>query len=110
MAIDLTQVGIDLEDPAVKPLLSDLQGNIFKPHGRQHSAYLFVTFRSDQSEAIRRWIRRFARDHVTTAAEQIKDADASAKWRWTPACSATSSSAAKGYEVLGFREDQIPHG
>ena len=74
MAIDLTKVGIDLHDPAVRPLLEDLQGNIFKPHGRQHSAYLVVTFRTDQSRAIRRWIRDFATYYVTTATEQIKDA------------------------------------
>jgi Dyp-type peroxidase family len=108
MAIDLTQVGIDLEDPAVKPLLSDLQGNIFKGHGRQHSAYLFVTFRSDQSQAIRRWIRRFARVHVTTAEDQIKDARRFHELGLDAGLFINFFLSAKGYEVLGFREDQIP--
>ena len=108
MAIDLTQVGIDLEDSAVKPLLSDLQGNIFKAHGRQHSAYLFVTFRSDQSQAIRRWIRRFARVHVTTAEDQIKDARRFHELGLDAGLFINFFLSAKGYEVLGFREDQIP--
>ncbi len=101
-------MGIDLEDPAVKPLLSDLQGNIFKPHGRQHSAYLFVTFRSDQSQAIRDWIRRFATFHVTTAEDQIKDARRYRELGLDAGLFINFFLSAKGYEVLGFREDQIP--
>ncbi len=108
MAIDLTQVGIDLQDPAVKPLLSDLQGNIFKPHGRQHSAYLVVTFRSDQSPAIRDWIRRFATFHVTTAEDQIKDARRYRELGLDAGLFSNFFLSAKGYEVLGFHGLQIP--
>jgi Dyp-type peroxidase family len=108
MAIDLTQVGIDLLDPAVGPLLSDLQGNIFKPHGRKHSAYLVVTFLPDQSEAIRSWIRNFATIYVKTAADQIKDARRYRELRMDAGLFGNFFLSARGYEVLGFTEDQFP--
>ncbi|MBV8318721.1 MAG: Dyp-type peroxidase [Planctomycetaceae bacterium] len=108
MAIDLEQVGIDLMDPAVGPMLSDLQGNIFKPHGRKHSAYLVVTFLRDRSKAIREWIRDFAKFYVTTAEAQIKDARRFRKLRMDAGLFVNFFLSAKGYEVLGFSEDQIP--
>jgi len=113
MAIDLTQVGIDgfaLHDPAVQPLLSDLQGNILKTHGRDHSAYLFMTFRPDQSEKIRLWIRHFATYYVTTAAEQIKDARRFREVKMDAGLFGNFYLSYQGYRVLGIPEDRIPHG
>ena len=95
-------------DPAIKPLLSDLQGNIFKPHGRKHSAYLVVTFLPDQSQEIRHWIRNFATYYVTTAADQIKDARRYRELKVDAGLFGNFFLSAKGYEVLGFHRGPNP--
>ncbi|GAB2766015.1 hypothetical protein [Streptomyces bullii] len=59
MAIDLKQTAIDpdIEIPptrntkeAVRAVLGDLQGNILKSHGRDHSRHLIITFKTDTPE------------------------------------------------------------
>jgi Dyp-type peroxidase family len=108
MAIDLTQVGIDPQDPKFEKLLSGLQGNIFKPHGRQHSAYLFVTFQSGRSQEIREWIRAEIATCVTSAAKQIEAARLYHYKRVDAGLFVNFFLSYKGYELLGFLPSQIP--
>ena len=111
MAIDITQVGkFALDDPEIQPLLSDLQGNIFKPHGRKHSAYLLVTFLPDKSKEIRLWISNFAKKYVTTAAEQLKDARRFREVKIDAGLFGNFCLSYQGYCILGISEEQIPHG
>ncbi len=111
MAIDITQVGkFALDDPEIQPLLSDLQGNIFKPHGRKHSAYLLVTFLPDKSKEIRLWISNFAKKYVTTAAEQVKGARRFREVKMDAGLFGNFCLSYKGYHILGISEEQIPHG
>lgn len=87
MAIDLKQTAIDPENDAPEPTrnnreviraaLGDLQGNILKSHGRDHSRHLFVTFAAataDQRQRARAWLTSMvAQDRVTSALKQWEE-------------------------------------
>ncbi|WP_369170532.1 Dyp-type peroxidase [Streptomyces sp. R28] len=87
MAIDLKQTAID-PDIAVPPTrnttealratLDDLQGNILKSHGRDHSRHLFITFKTDTADdrkKAREWLAKMvAQDRVTSALQQWEEA------------------------------------
>ena len=67
--------GIDLDNPGIyKPLLEDLQGNILKGHGRDHSVHLFIKFKPDKQAGVKKWIQYFANNYVTSAMLQAEEA------------------------------------
>jgi Dyp-type peroxidase family len=105
--VDLNQIGIDPLDPAILPVLEDLQGNILKSHGRDHAAHLFLRFRAGPAEA-RRWIRDFADQYVTSAQRQLTLCEV---YRSDGTCGGLFGSlllSAAGYRALGFSGAQIP--
>ena len=60
---NLPKDGIDAEDPGkYETLLKDLQGNILKSHGREHSVHLFLKWKSDRVYHAKKWIKDFATD------------------------------------------------
>jgi deferrochelatase/peroxidase EfeB len=73
MLADITKGPIDPDDPGYRELLSNLQGNILKPHGRDHAVHIFLEFKPDR-EHVYDWMRRFAECYVTSAAQQRIDA------------------------------------
>ena len=74
MSIDLkTQSHIDQNDLKFDDLLSSLQGNILKGHGRDHTANIFVQFDPKKLEQVRAWIHDFADQRVTSAKRQLKE-------------------------------------
>ncbi|MCX5214321.1 hypothetical protein OG689_34525 [Kitasatospora sp. NBC_00240] len=89
MAIDLKQTAIDPDQPTVPPTrntqeavraaLGDLQGNILKSHGRDHSRHLFITFATgspDDRHQARQWLASLVRPgHVTSALTQYEEAN-----------------------------------
>lgn len=60
---------VDLGNEADRNLLSDLQGNILKGHGRQDTANIFITLLHDAAAA-RGWISNFATAYLTSALQQ----------------------------------------
>ncbi|WP_199302844.1 Dyp-type peroxidase domain-containing protein [Oscillatoria sp. FACHB-1406] len=88
-------------------LLAEIQGNILKSHGRNHSVYLFLKF-SDK-EAAKRWIGRFAHKYVTSALAQAEQAK---QYRQNQAAEgqifANFFLTRSGYEFLGYQGEQIP--
>jgi deferrochelatase/peroxidase EfeB len=62
---------LDRGDPQAGVFLGGLQGNILKAHARDHAVHLVIRFGADQA-ASRRWLARFGRDQVTSAAEQYR--------------------------------------
>ncbi len=44
MAVNLTEKSIDPHAAKFKTMLENLQGNILKGHGRDHTVHLFLTF------------------------------------------------------------------
>lgn len=64
--------GIDPANPGIyADLLNDLQGNILKAHGRDHSVHLFVKF-TGNPQAVKAWLQDFATESVTSAATQAR--------------------------------------
>lgn len=72
MPIDLSATGINLSDLQYKQMLVQLQGNIFKGHGRKHSAHLVLRF-TGQPRAVKEWIQNLARTRLTSAKQQMED-------------------------------------
>jgi Dyp-type peroxidase family len=108
MPIDLNTTHIDPTDPYYHPLLDDLQGNILKGHGRNHSIHLFVQFR-DAAQA-KSWMSRFADEWVTSAIRQYQDAR---RYKMDPEKYANTVLAnlmltAEGYRALGIDDETIP--
>jgi Dyp-type peroxidase family len=67
---------IDLINPmdfSNDELLSDLQGNILKGHGRHHTIHIFVHFDSKRQTRASEWIREFSKNHVTSCKKQLRD-------------------------------------
>ncbi len=72
MPITLSQTGLEIGDPKLRALFADLQGNILKAHGRDHSRHIFIRFKAD-AKTCRNWVQSFAQ-RVTSALEQHRTA------------------------------------
>lgn len=105
----LPEEGIDGFNPGVyASLLSDVQGNIIKSHGRDHTVLLFVRWRRERLVAVRRWIADFAQRWVTSAQQQFEQAR---HYRETGQCGPVFGSfflSRRGYEMLGYSGAQLP--
>src|SRR3990170_2719090 len=75
--------------------------NVLKPHGRKESDHLVLRF-TGEADAVRLWIRGFARETVTSAWKQLEETEAH-RQRGTPGglVGGLALSAA-GYEALGL--------
>ena len=110
---EIPEQGIDPTNPGkYATLLSDLQGNILKGHGRDHSVHLFLQFKPDQTDALKEWIKNFA--HRVTSAQ--KQSDEAQRYRTSKLQGLSIKGdpfvnfllTRKGYESLGFEPYQIP--
>ena len=73
MPVDLSKGPIDPQHSDYQNMLSNLQGNILKPHARDHAVHMFLKFKAEAA-AVRRWMRDFVQSYVTSAQLQIKEA------------------------------------
>src|SRR5207245_1731641 len=101
MSVDLGDTNIDPADPKYGPMLTNLQGNILKAHGRKESDHLFLRFTGDRT-AVRAWTRAFARDEVTSAKEQLDEAQAFRTSGARGSIFAAIGLSASGYAALGI--------
>lgn len=105
MSVDLHQGPIDPQKNVYRNMLSNLQGNILKPHGRSHAIHIFLKFKADK-DAVRRWMRAFAKDYVTSAEQQLKELSDFRTHRTLKPFGNLFLSAA-GYEALGYAKEDI---
>ena len=70
MPIDLNAKSIDPHDAQFETMLRNLQGNILKGHGREHSVSVFLGLHADASVAAR--FGAFAAAIVTSALEAAR--------------------------------------
>ena len=105
----LPPTGIDPENPGkYQTLLADLQGNILKGHGREHSVHLFVQWKPGQIPQAKEWIRAFTQTYVTSAQKQ---ADEAINYKQNGVCGdifANVYLTRFGYEALGFEPFNVP--
>jgi Dyp-type peroxidase family len=108
-------MGVDLEETDISPgqwpeLFRDLQGNILKGHGRDHTIHLFMRFDTTKQAAARKWLASFGTTYVTSAAKQIRDSQrfkaSSETERGDVFISVFLS--AKGYTALGIPPENVP--
>lgn len=114
MPLDLNEnkQPIDHTDPQYQDVLQDLQGNILKGHGREHSVHLFLTFPNplnnlEKIKAIKQWIAQLAQN-ITSAKKQIDDADAWRKEGRDGGVFVHFSLSSSGYRKLGFPDSKQP--
>ena len=110
MPLDLSRAGHDPGDPALEPMLADLQGNILKSYGRNGTVLLLIRFLGNDPAAARRWIQGFARAFVTTARIQEQQS-AAFKWSRQPTLGGLFANVfltARGYLALGIPDEQVP--
>lgn len=103
MAINLDNVEpIDPTAAEYASLMSDLQGNILKAHGRDHTAHVFIRFGPDVAAAAS-WIGHFAETHITSAKRQHEE---SLLYREADIAGTLFGNlylTARGYQALGLR-------
>jgi deferrochelatase/peroxidase EfeB len=102
----LTEERIDHQAQKYQKLLANLQGNILKGHGRDHSVHLFLKFTAPR-RMVRDWVRTFAYRYVTPASQQLKEAAEFNRYRLSGALFGNFFLSAKGYESLGYTTDEI---
>jgi len=72
MPISLNATAIDPAEAQYQPMLADLQGNILKGHGRDHTINLFIKFKVGRQALVKDWISAFSRVFVTSAKKQME--------------------------------------
>lgn len=109
---DLKQIpetGIDPQNPGkYQVLLKDLQGNILKGHGREHSVHLFVQWKPEQVEPAKQWIADFAKNYVTSAQQQADEAIAYREQGVSGDMFANFFLTRFGYEALDIEPFRVP--
>jgi Dyp-type peroxidase family len=75
MADILNKTNVTLTNPIFSDLLTSLQGNILKHHGRTHAWHIFLQFKTGKKTAARKWIANFAKTKITSSKKQLQDAE-----------------------------------
>jgi Dyp-type peroxidase family len=106
---------IDHTDQQYQDVLEDLQGNILKPHGREESVHIFLTFPDPRKDlqktiALRQLIAQLATQDITSAKKQLDDADAHRENNIDGGIFVHFSLSSSGYKKLGFPQEIQPKG
>jgi len=102
MLLDLKQSNVSL-DPKFGPMLSNLQANILKGHGRNFAFHLFFSFDRTKVVEIKSWIAAFS-EKIKSAEEQIQDNSNYKKSGIDGGVLNTLSLSAHGFDVLGLKK------
>ena len=108
MEIDFeAQAPIDPATAEVQTLLSSIQGNILKGHGRDRTVHIFVRFDETNVEKLRNKLVSFAERNVTSALQQHIESEQFKKFKVPGALFGNIFLTANGYKALGFSEDKV---
>ncbi len=106
MPVSLNATAID---PAnFQPMLADLQGNILKGHGRDHTINLFIKFRTGRQALVKDWISAFTRQFVTSAQKQMEQTDYFKTHKISAGMFVNLFLTSNGYKYLGITPDKTP--
>jgi Dyp-type peroxidase family len=105
MAVNLNQKAINPHAPALRQMMTNLQGNILKSHGREHTRHIFFSFGADV-EKNKRLVKSLV-PFLTSSAKQFK----SKKRVFTEAEHQSIFGnfflSARGYGKLGFSRQEV---
>jgi len=104
---DLSATAIDPDDPAYRPLLQDLQGDILKPNGRLYATHVVFEFTGTEPE-VRAWLSSLADRYLTSAAKQWDDAARHRTENADAGLFGTLGLTAAAYQWLKFDLPHIP--
>ncbi|WP_159476864.1 Dyp-type peroxidase domain-containing protein [Dyadobacter sp. 3J3] len=73
--IDLSRKGISYNGADFSKIAPEIQGNIVKSHGRDHTSHIFFQFNAGKTEDAKKFIKEFALTRLTSALKQKQDSD-----------------------------------
>jgi len=106
----LSQTAIDPTNAEAQKLLTNMQGNILKSHGREHTRHIFLQFDSSKIGEAKAWISTL---EVTSALLQLQDTkvnrETDTETNLIPGeIFINFLLSAKGYQALGAKDTQLP--
>jgi len=101
-------MALNPNDLANFDLLSNLQGNILKGHGREHTTHIFIHFDSSKIAQAKKWIKKFANDRLTSAQKQLKQREVFKRNGIPGGIFSSFYLSATGYAALGFAQPSDP--
>ncbi len=93
------------EDAATLAMLSDLQGNILKGHGRDNTLHLFLTFDAGASEKVKAFLRGMG-DKMPSALDQLTKTQLFKSVGQDSGLFVAMFLSSQGYQALGLNEVQ----
>lgn len=96
---DLDATRINPDDPVFRVMLENLQGNILKGHGRDHTVHIFFRL-DDDADAVREGLKAVVAN-VTSAAEQHEQTTRFKRFGIPGGLFANFFLSASGYQALG---------
>ncbi|HEX9926932.1 MAG TPA: Dyp-type peroxidase [Pyrinomonadaceae bacterium] len=97
----------DTSNAEVRELLANLQGNILKGHGRDHTVHIFVKFKPQNVRTLRKKLIALANDYVVSALQQQIEREQFKKHKIPGALFGNLFLTANGYRALGFTPAQM---
>lgn len=98
---------IDPGDVKNEQMLSNLQGNILKGHGRDHTVHIFIKLHAGKVQAARERLRKVASKVVTSALQQHLESKQFKDYGIPGAMFGNLFLTARGYRALGFAQNEI---
>jgi Dyp-type peroxidase family len=102
MALTLNETAIDYRDPQFDKMLSNLQGNILKGHGRNHTTHIFIKFKPNKLAKARSWVQSFAEEKVVTMKQQLRERELFKRNKVDTGTFAAMFLSAKGYKYFEY--------
>ena len=94
---------INQNDPQLADLFKNLQGNILKGHGRDHTANIFIRAKSGKKTAVKNWLKGLvAQNVITSTKEQLEETVRFKQTGIGGGMFGTILISAEGFEYLGF--------
>ncbi|WDD97175.1 Dyp-type peroxidase [Thalassomonas actiniarum] len=105
MSANLNQTNIEIDDPNFQDVFTNLQGNILKGHGRDHSRHVFFRFIGNSDENCR-WVEKFASKITSTLGQEQQTRQYKAGGRHQVFVNLMLS--CSGYQALGIKQKYWP--
>jgi len=104
----ITEVVTPFDKFEYEALLDEIQGNILKPHGRNHAVHLFLKFTCGADSA-KEWIGNFTHKYVTSALSQAEQAKQHRQNEGEGKLFGNFFLTRAGYMYLGYEYSQLPN-